>query len=212
MRTSSIPERSRGGHVDGEIDGLPRSAELLAALRAAGAASVGHSGATLLDHLVGVAALLVDWDCDEHVCRAGLFHSVYGTATFSQALFSEADREMVRHLVGPRAERLAWLFSTVRFSEVYRRSGEQRYHARRRDDGATVELDRADIAELNLIACANMFEQLPAEDLSPGDLFEWRTAIDNLADILPERALTTMRAVFGETEGRRSSLGDEDRT
>ena len=100
----------------------------------------------------------------------------------------------------------------MRFSEVYRRTGEQRYAARRRDDGATVELDHADIAELNLIACANMFEQLPAEDLSPGDLFEWRTAIDNLADILPERALTTMRGVFGETEGRRSSLGDEDRT
>ena len=106
MRTSSIPERGRGGHVDGEIDGLPRSAELLAALRAAGAASVGHSGATLLDRLVGVAALLVDWDCDEHVCRAGLFHSVYGTATFSQALFSEADREMVRHLVEPWCQHL----------------------------------------------------------------------------------------------------------
>ncbi|MBV8282017.1 MAG: 2OG-Fe(II) oxygenase, partial [Candidatus Eremiobacteraeota bacterium] len=45
-------------------------------LTGAGARGIVHSGAWLLDHLLGVASILLEWDSGETIARAGLYHSV----------------------------------------------------------------------------------------------------------------------------------------
>jgi hypothetical protein len=69
-----------------------------------------HSGRTLFDHLKGVHDLLRDWDNEQHVCLAGLFHSIYGTNTFKHQ--SMSDRGELIKMIGVRAELLVHFFST----------------------------------------------------------------------------------------------------
>lgn len=85
--------------------------ELLAALEAWGAVRVPHSGRLLADHLAGTCRLLAQWGCDADVCRAGLFHSIYGTLSFKQACLQGDQRSRLAMLIGPTAERLVYLFS-----------------------------------------------------------------------------------------------------
>ncbi len=69
-----------------------------------------HSGRTLYEHLKGVHDLLRDWDNEDHVCLAGLFHSIYGTNTFKHQ--SMSDRGALIRMIGVRAELLVHYFAT----------------------------------------------------------------------------------------------------
>ncbi len=91
---------------------LPR-ASLLGFLRRRGAADSAHSGRALLDHLVGTWRLLKEWGCEEQVCLAGLFHSVYGTSIYRHRSVSAHERGAVRALIGARAEELAFVFGVI---------------------------------------------------------------------------------------------------
>ena len=88
-------------------------------LASLGTDSVGHvkqrgvdgtlEEGSFMEHLVGTEAVLRGWGCAEYLCRAGLFHSIYGTESF-QAFSLPLDapnRAVVRELVGAEAERLA---------------------------------------------------------------------------------------------------------
>jgi hypothetical protein len=79
-----------------------------------GASKVRHSGATLLTHLVGTHELLRQWGCPDHVCLAGLFHSIYGTNVFEHKLMDRDrySRERLWDLIGSHAEELVYLFAT----------------------------------------------------------------------------------------------------
>jgi hypothetical protein len=78
-------------------------------LRAEGVASVPHNGTTYLAHLTGVSRLMRAEGCAEELCRAGLFHSIYGTEMFQSFRLSLERREEIAALIGARAERLAYL-------------------------------------------------------------------------------------------------------
>ena len=70
-----------------------------------------HSGRTLYDHLKGVHDLLRDWDNEQHVCLAGLFHSIYGTKTFKHQ--SMTDRSKLIEMIGVKAELLVHYFASL---------------------------------------------------------------------------------------------------
>jgi 2OG-Fe(II) oxygenase superfamily len=200
MGSAQVPEaRRRAVRPETDLARVPAAADVIAFLGRAGARSVAHSGGTLLDHLVGVAAILADWECDRDLCLAGLLHSIYGTASFDEQMFGEADRTRIASVAGRRAEQLAWLFSTVRFGEVYRRAGgDGNYEARLRD-GGTTSLAPADVCDLNLLACANLFEQAPAMMLGPNEVYEWRHILERLGPDLPPLAQAQLNEVFGAT-------------
>jgi hypothetical protein len=203
MGSAQVPGSRRSGQRRSisDVADIPGAADVAAFLEQAGARRIAHSGATLLDHLIGVAAILADWGCDAHVCRAGLLHSVYGTATFDGALFDGSHRDRIASVAGARAEALAWLFCTVRFGEVYKRDDTAgRYQARLRD-GASTMISHQDVCELNLLACANLFEQSPAEQLGPNEVYEWRSVLARINDDLPARARAQLTAVFGPDAG-----------
>ena len=182
-------ERSEDGLA--RIDGADA---FLAELKGRGAHRTPHSGASLLSHLVGVASLLSDWTCRDTVVRAGLFHSVYGTGSFHTRLYAEWERESLRALIGDEAERLAWLFSVVRFNEIYKYAGEDGFMARRRDATEPEWLSIQDIADLNLIALANALEQGDTA-FEPGSLFELKQAFAKLTGYIPSNARRVVEAL-----------------
>ena len=78
-----------------------------------GVDKVPHSNEVFLAHLIGVYNDLKAWDCDEDVCRAGMFHSIYGTERFKGFSLPLSRRGDVRGLIGARAERLAYFNSAM---------------------------------------------------------------------------------------------------
>lgn len=86
---------------------------LLDLLRRYHAAETPHSGRHLIDHLVGVHDLLAAWGNPPEICRAGLFHSVYGTNIFTFRSAGFDQRPVIRAALGETAERLAYLFCSI---------------------------------------------------------------------------------------------------
>lgn len=73
-----------------------------------GTTDVEHSGKGFLAHLIGVFNDLERWGCDIDVCRAGMFHSIYGTELFQRFGLPFERRGELQTLIGERAERLAF--------------------------------------------------------------------------------------------------------
>jgi len=86
-----------------------------------GAADMPHEGGrTLLAHTVGVFKLLHHQGESDDVCLAGLCHSIYGTQYYNSS--ATDDRELVKSVIGEKAERLAWLYCNLdreKFWEFY---------------------------------------------------------------------------------------------
>jgi len=78
-----------------------------------GADKVAHSGRSLDEHLCGVYKVLRAWKQPEHLCVAGMFHSIYSTERFHTALLTMSDRARLQGVIGEQAERLAFLFSRL---------------------------------------------------------------------------------------------------
>src|SRR5262249_27947404 len=78
-------------------------------LLSVGAEAVEHSNKSYLAHLIGVYRDMKDAGCTEELCRAGMFHSIYGTELFQRFALPLERRAEVRALIGERAERLAYL-------------------------------------------------------------------------------------------------------
>ena len=67
---------------------------------------------TLFDHLYSVSKQLKNNDAPQYLQDAGLFHSVYGTTYFKPKMTQ--DREVVRSLIGDKAENLVYLFCNMK--------------------------------------------------------------------------------------------------
>src|SRR5437870_560884 len=74
-----------------------------------GTEQVGHTHKSYLAHLIGVYRDMESGGCTEEVCRAGMFHSIYGTERFQRFALPLARRPEVCSLIGERAERLAYI-------------------------------------------------------------------------------------------------------
>ena len=135
-------------------------------LKSAGAERVPHSGGTLYGHLFGVYNILRKRSCPDHVCMAGLFHSVYGTSFFKGNIFNDADRPRVREAIGDDAERLAWIFCKLDRTTLHPDVGHVRSV-----DGEQILVDRADRTALHAIMKANTEEQSPRLQRKPDRLF-----------------------------------------
>ncbi len=133
---------------------------LIAFLRELGADGVKHSGRTFLDHLVGTAAFLEKWGCDDEVCKAGLFHSIYGTEYFHGGVLSFEERDRVRKKLGARAERLAWIFCAFDRRSVYAAiAKEEPYSVQLLKGGGPIPITKQELVELVALVWSNAIEQ-----------------------------------------------------
>ena len=131
---------------------------MLDLLRQSGAHTSGHSQRTLMDHLVGTYNILQSWGAPDHVCTAGLFHSIYGTNAFHRQSLGFSERPLVQAAIGGQAEHLAWLFCSVERPQAFL-SAIQHGFLTNRCDASMLDCSVEILSELLEIECANLIEQ-----------------------------------------------------
>src|SRR3954470_2177579 len=111
-----------------------------------GVEQVPHTHKSYLAHLIAVFRGLESQGCSTDVCRAGMFHSIYGTERFQGFTLPLERRDEVRALIGDRAERLAYLNCAMDRTSMDRavERGTAPFRFTDRLTGTEVELDEAD--------------------------------------------------------------------
>jgi hypothetical protein len=132
-------------------------------LVALGTDSVDHTERKFLAHLIGVYQDMKQWGCDEDLCRAGMFHSIYGTQRFQKFSLPLERRDEVRRLIGERAERLAYVNCVMDRETLDRAASTQAasYPIRNRITGEVMELSPDDFDDLCRVHLADWLEQFP---------------------------------------------------
>jgi hypothetical protein len=124
---------------------------------------IPHSAKSYLAHLISVYRIMKENGCEEDVCRAGLFHSVYGTEKFQGFTLPLERRGEVSDLIGARAERLAYLncaMDRAPFDQLVE-AGREPYVFRDRITGQEFELSLGDFDDLCRVHLFDWLEQVP---------------------------------------------------
>lgn len=136
--------------------------ERLELLRSLGFGELQHdSHVPFLSHLIGTRRLLAEWGSRPALCDAGLFHSVYGTEYFEPGRV--ADRDAVRSIIGPDAERIAWLWCAIRRDTLDPAGATVEL----RDTGDREQLTATEVSDLATLWAADTVEQIGRMD--PGE-------------------------------------------
>jgi hypothetical protein len=162
-----------------------------------GIEKIPHSAKSYLAHLISVYRLMKENDCDEDICRAGLFHSLYGTEKF-QGFTLPLDRRLeVCDLIGARAEQLAYLNCAMDRASFDRAAevGREPYRFVDRITGRKVELSPGTFDDLCRVHLFDWLEQVPRSR------YGWdyrRTGYRRLAERLGGPALKAYDRVFAQ--------------
>jgi hypothetical protein len=156
---------------------------------------VAHTEKTYLGHLVNVYRLMETEGCTPELCSAGMFHSIYGTEKFQGFKLELTQRDLVRKLIGDRAEKLAYLncaMDRASFDRAAEANGET-YRFVDRITQDPVELPRRDFDDLCRVHLFDWLEQVPRSRYGWGYR---RAAYRRMAERLGGAALTTYDRVF----------------
>lgn len=163
----------------------PETGPLVGYLEELGAQHVDHRIGTFHEHLQGTLQILEAWGQPTHVQHAGIFHAIYSPDARQLLLPDQRDELQAR--IGPGAETLAFLFSTIDFTEF---RGRARRLGRVPDAGVDItnkltgERRRASptvYAWLALIAVANAADQLCTPTGAPTQWLAERSHLLRLA-------------------------------
>lgn len=168
--------------------------ELTAFFREIGAADVGHTNKTYLAHCIGVHGDMKKWGGDAVMCRAALFHSIYGTELFQDFALPVECRAQVRALIGERAEYLAYV-NCAMVRDTFDAAVEQRgapYVLQDRLTGASIEMTEQDFNDLVRIHLCDWLEQVARW----GQWDYRRAAFEHMAQRLGGIAAERFAAVF----------------
>jgi hypothetical protein len=160
-----------------------------------GVEGIDHSQKSYLAHLIGVYRLMQAQGCPEEVCRAGMFHSIYGTELFQGFKLSPERRPEVCALIGERAERLAYV-NCVMDRASFDRAAEadaEPFPVVDRSNGEEVRLSREDFDDLCRVHLYDWLEQVPRSRHGWGYR---RAAYRRLAERLGGKAVEAYDRVF----------------
>jgi hypothetical protein len=152
-------------------------------LRGLGYTDLQHdSHVPFMSHLLGTRRLLAAWGERPALCDAGLFHSVYGTEYFQPE--QSASRDDVIAIIGSEAERIAWLWCTIRRDtlDAERNAVEMR-------DGSSEPLTPAEVRDIATLWAADTVEQI--ERMTPDE----RRFATGLRGVLPAASAPARAAV-----------------
>jgi hypothetical protein len=162
-----------------------------------GVEQVPHSHKSYLAHLIAVYRSLEAQGRPEDVCRAGMFHSIYGTERFRGFTLPLERRNEIRALIGDRAERLAYLNCAMQratFDAALEQAAGP-YRFTDRISGEHVELSEQDFTDLCWVHLLDWLEQVPRSR-------EWdyrRAAYRRMAERLGPAAEQAYDRVFAAT-------------
>jgi hypothetical protein len=160
-----------------------------------GIEQIAHTQKNYLGHLVSVYRLMESCGCDEELCRAGLFHSIYGTEKFQGFKLPLARRGDLVELIGERAEHLAYwncLMDRASLDELLRQQTGP-YLLRNRETGETMSLTRREYDDLCWTHLCDWLEQ------APRSRFGWdyrRAAYRQMAERLGANAIAAFDEVY----------------
>jgi len=163
-----------------------------------GIEQVPHTQKSYLAHLIALFRFLESQGCPEDVCRAGMFHSIYGTEKFQGFTLPLERRGEVRALIGDRAEYLAYLncaMDRASFDRVLEHVGEP-YPIIDRITGEEVKLSQHDFDDLLRVHLFDWLEQVPRSR-------EWdyrRAAYRKMAERLGGLAKENYEQIFSQEE------------
>jgi hypothetical protein len=160
------------------------------------AGETAHSERHLLEHLIGTEGLLRQWGAAEHICRAGLMHSIYGTESFDVVSVALDQREEVRALIGQRAERIAFLFCVMTRQSFFDAIDGRRRDLDDRVTGEALVLADAELADLAHVAVANWLELGPFVEPD-----RWGQRRDDYRAMVPMLSGGTRRALLAVLDG-----------
>ena len=158
---------------------------------------IGHTGKTYLAHLVAVYRLMEETGCDDELCRAGMFHSIYGTQQFQGFKLALDQRATVHALIGERAERVAYLncaMDRASFDKALE-SDTEPYRFADRLSATDVALSRPEFDDLCRVHLYDWLEQVPRSR------FGWgyrRAAYRRMAERLGASACAAYDRVFAQ--------------
>jgi len=121
-----------------------------------GTTGITHSGTKgYLAHLVSVYHDLRRWQQPVYLCRAGMYHSIYGTQVFQGFKLGLDQRDELKELIGEEAEWIAFLNCFVqrqRFDEIIVSGSDERVIENRETGDVYEVTDRAfrDLATLHI--------------------------------------------------------------
>ena len=128
-----------------------------------GIEEVPHTHKSYLAHLIAVYRDLESRGCPQDVCRAGMFHSIYGTEKFQGFKLPLERRGEVRALIGERAERLAYIncaMDRATFDRAVEQAVEP-YQIIDRITGEHIQLAQDDFNDLCRVHLFDWLEQVP---------------------------------------------------
>ena len=161
-----------------------------------GAADISHSDKSYLAHAIGVYNDMKAWGGNDDLCRAALFHSIYGTQGF-QSFTLPVDRQPeLRALIGDYAEKLAFAncFMDRASLDAQIQKLEGPYPITHRITGEQFVLSKSEYEDLIRLHLCDWLEQVPRAQL-------WdyrRDAYRQMAERLGGVALTSYDRVFAQ--------------
>ena len=140
----------------------PSFKELTAFFQQVGAADVGHTNKTYLAHCIGVHNDMKKWGGIEEICRAALFHSMYGTELFQDFALPIERRGEVREMIGERAEYLVYVNCAMERDtfDGLMEQPEAPYVIGDRLTGGEIKMTRADFDDLVTLHLCDWLEQV----------------------------------------------------
>src|SRR5688572_30031822 len=170
--------------------------QLVAYLREMGIENIPHSQKNYLAHLVAVYNLMHQHGQEEELCRAGLFHSIYGTEKFQGFKLTLDRREELSALIGSRAERLAYWNCLMDRASLDEQLDQAKgaYSVKNRETGEAMELTPQEYEDLCSVHLFDWLEQAPRSRFG---LDYRREAYRKMADRLGGPAVEAYESVFG---------------
>jgi hypothetical protein len=164
---------------------------------------IEHFGRRLKEHLIGTYDLLDQWQNSKNVCLAGLFHSIYGTKTFSSAALTTESRDDVRLLIGEQAEALVFVFGMSDRKRLLLENRSPPYFWIDHRSGEQTEICDKLLNNLVEIEIANFIEQMPFQtDKADSVIRDMRHRFESTTSRMSAGARDEYYRVFDEQSGR----------
>ncbi len=175
---------------------MPTFKELTQFFQDIGADDVPHTQKSYLAHGIGVYRDLKAWGCDEELCQAGLFHSIYGTQIFQGFTLPVDRRGQLQEMIGKRAEWLAYIncFMDRETFDAQVLDQKEMHPIKHRVTGEVMTVLAADFEDLVRMHLCDWLEQV-------GRSKNWdyrKKAYQNMAERLGGVALEAFERVYAQ--------------
>lgn len=183
-----------------EIKNLKIGKDVFKELADLGAEELRHPSGNLMSHLEGTRRLLESWGNRDELCRAGLYHAVYGTFAFQNNLVEIGKRKQIAALIGDEAEKIVYYYCACDREFFYPQIGRvEKPVFLNRFTGKKETLAPQMFRDLLELTLANELEILKTDaDFPAKQKTEFEQFFERLEPFVSAKGFTEFRRLFNE--------------